>query len=71
MTNDIKNQIEATFYQLELVKQAIRGIAHRGATGCLALENIEGEVLAVEEVIDGVQAVLEKAGEELVGKAAA
>lgn len=71
MTNDITHTIEATFYQLELVKQAIRGIAHRGATGCLGLENIEGEVLAVEEVIDGVQAVLEKAGEALVERAAA
>jgi hypothetical protein len=71
MTNDITHTIEATFYQLELVKQAIRGIAHRGATGCLEVADIESEVLAVEGVIDGVQAVLEKAGEELVGKAAA
>ena len=71
MTGDIKSRIEATFYQLELIKQAIRGIAHRGATGCFSVEDIEGEVLQVEEVISGVQAVLAKAGEELVRKAAA
>jgi hypothetical protein len=71
MTSDINRTIEATFYQLELIKQVIRGIAHRGATGCFRIEDIESEVLQVEEVIDGVQAVLEKAGEALVKRAAA
>ena len=71
MTSDITRTIEATVHQLELVKQAIRGIAHRGATGCFGIEDVEGEVLAVEEVVAGVQAVLEQAVEALTKKAAA
>jgi hypothetical protein len=71
MTSDIKNKIEATFWKLELIKQAVRGIAHRGATGCFGIESVEGEVLPVEDVIDGVQAELEKAIEAMNEEAAA
>jgi hypothetical protein len=71
MTSEIKNTIEATFWKLDLIKQAVRGIAHRGATGCFVASDVEGEVLPVEDVLDDVKAELEKAIEAMNAEEAA
>jgi hypothetical protein len=55
---DAKHKVEETFWKLALIKQAVRGIVHRATTGDSG--NVEDEALPVEDVIDDVQAELER-----------
>jgi len=64
---DAMNKIEETFWKLALIKQAVRGIAHRGMTG--DIEDVDDETLAVEDVIDKVQAELEGVVEAVLDEA--
>jgi len=66
---DAKNKIEETFWKLALIKQAVRGIVHRGTTG--EIGNVEEEALPIEDAIDGVQAELESVIEAVLGQDAA
>jgi hypothetical protein len=71
MNTDSRDKIESILWKLDLIKQAVRGIAHRGAMGCFAASDIEGEVLPVEDVLDDIHTELEKAIEAMSEEAAA
>lgn len=68
-TVDAMNKIEETFSKLDLIKQAVRGIAHRGTKGDIG--SVDDEALPVEDVIDGVRAELEGVIAALCNKEAA
>ena len=60
---------EAALWKLDLVKQAVRGLAHRGQTGDIA--DAEDEALPVENVIDELKAEVEQFIPALLKAAAA
>ncbi len=66
---DAMTKIEETFWKLGLIKQAVRGIAHRGTKGDIG--SVEDEALPVEDAIDGVRAELESIVAALCNKEAA
>jgi hypothetical protein len=70
MNTDSRDKIESILWKLDLIKQAVRGIAHRGATGCFTASDIEGEVLPVEDVLDDIHTELEKSIEAISEEAA-
>jgi hypothetical protein len=57
MNTDSRDKIESTLWKLELIKQAVRGIAHRGTTG--DIEKAEDETLPVEDLINNISADLD------------
>jgi hypothetical protein len=57
MNTDSRNRIESTLWKLDLIKQAVRGIAHRGTTGDIG--NAEDETLPVEDLINNISADLD------------
>lgn len=51
--------IEDALFKLDLIRQAVIGIAHRGAHG--DIQDADGETLGVERLIRGVRADIERA----------
>ena len=67
MTTNDKTQTAAPFnrrledmrWEFELLKQAVRGIAHRGASGDIA--DVDGETFGIERMIDGMADIIDRA----------
>jgi len=57
MNTDSRDKIESTLWKLDLIKQAVRGIAHRGTTG--DIEDVEDETLPIEDLISNISADLD------------
>ena len=51
--------LEDTLWKLDLLNQAVRGIAHRGAAGDIL--DVDDETLGAERLIQDVKADLERA----------
>jgi hypothetical protein len=56
MNWDSRNRIESIIWKLDLIKQAVRGIAHRGISG--DIEDVDDETLPVEDLISNMSADL-------------
>jgi len=54
-----KDTLEQTLWKMDLLSQAVRGIAHRGASG--DIKEVDDETLPVEDLIRGIKADLERA----------
>ena len=53
------NTLEQTLWKMDLLNQAVRGIAHRGASG--DIKDVDDETQPVEDLIRGIKADLEGA----------
>jgi hypothetical protein len=54
-----KDTLEQTLWKMDLLAQAVRGIAHRGKSG--DIKDVDDETLPVEDLIRGIKADLERA----------
>jgi hypothetical protein len=61
-----KDTLEQTLWKMDLLNQAVRGIAHRGQSG--DIQNVDDETIPAEDLIRAIKYDLEEAMAGLVAQ---